>query len=69
MVLEAVEDNRRGYPDGKQLSMGPIPRGKGTVEHLMPQKWRKHWPADLSEEEETARDSILDQIGNLTLLT
>lgn len=69
MVLEAVEDNRRGYPDGKQLSMGPIPRGKGTVEHLMPQKWRKHWPANLTEEQETARDSILNQIGNLTLLT
>ncbi|AWT25982.1 hypothetical protein Csp1_11820 [Corynebacterium provencense] len=69
MVLEAVEDNRRGYPDGKQLSMGPIPRGRGTVEHLMPQKWRKHWPADLTEEQETARDSVLDQIGNLTLLT
>lgn len=49
--------------------MGPIPRGRGTVEHLMPQKWRKHWPADLTEEQETARDSVLDQIGNLTLLT
>ncbi|WP_313502388.1 GmrSD restriction endonuclease domain-containing protein [Corynebacterium variabile] len=69
MVLEAVEDHRRGYPDGTQLSMGPIPRGKGTVEHLMPQKWRKHWPADLTEEQENARDSILDQIGSLTLLT
>lgn len=69
MVLEALEDSRRGYPNGKQLSMGPIVRGKGTVEHLMPQKWRKHWSADLTEEEEVERDNILHQLGNLTLVT
>ena len=69
MVLEALEDSRRGYPDGKQLSMGPIVRGKGTVEHLMPQKWRKHWSVDLTEEEEAERDNILHRLGNLTLVT
>lgn len=69
MVLEALEDARRGYPDGAQLAMGPIARGKGTVEHLMPQKWRKHWADDLTEDGEIARDSILHQLGNLTLVT
>lgn len=69
MVLEALEDARRGYPDGKQYAMGPVVRSKGTIEHLMPQKWRKHWHAELTEEEQLARDQILHQLGNLTLAT
>lgn len=69
MVLEAVEDAKRGYPDGKQLTMGPVVREKGTVEHLMPQKWRKHWSTDLTEEQQFERDQILHQLGNLTLVT
>lgn len=69
MVLEALEDNKRGYPYGKQLTMGPVVRGKGTVEHFMPQKWRKHWIADLTEDEQFIRDETLQQLGNLTLVT
>lgn len=69
MVFEALEDYKRGYPDGKQLAMGPIVRGKGTIEHLMPQKWRKHWPAELDEEQELVRNRVLQQLGNLTLVT
>lgn len=69
MVFEALEDSRRGYPDGRQLTMGPIVRGKGTIEHLMPQKWRKHWAAELTEDEEINRDKAIQQLGNLTLVT
>ncbi|MFT4136823.1 DUF262 domain-containing protein [Microbacterium sp.] len=69
MVLESLEDARRGYPDGKQLAMGPVARGKGTIEHLMPQGWRKYWPAELTEEQESARDRVVQQLGNLTLVT
>ncbi|MFF1883431.1 DUF262 domain-containing protein [Pseudarthrobacter sp. NPDC058196] len=69
MVLEALEDAKRGYPDGTQLAMGPIVRGKGTIEHLMPQSWRKHWPADLTDEQEAVRDRTVQQLGNLTLVT
>ena len=69
MVLEALEDDKRGYPDGKQLTLGPIVRGKATIEHLMPQKWRKHWPADLTEEGEAARNQAIQQLGNLTIVT
>jgi hypothetical protein len=69
MVLEAIEDEKRGYPDGKKLAMGPIARGIGTIEHLMPQKWRKHWPADLTEDQESVRDRVVQQLGNLTLVT
>ncbi|MBV0895977.1 DUF262 domain-containing protein [Microbacterium sp. NC79] len=69
MVLEALEDSKRGYPDGKQFAMEPVTRNIGTVEHLMPQKWRKHWVADLTEEQQQTRDATLHQLGNLTLTT
>ncbi|SDO22692.1 Protein of unknown function DUF262 [Methylobacterium phyllostachyos] len=52
-----------------------------TLEHIMPQKWRTHWPIPgFSHEDETApsseylarqavRVSKVDTLGNLTLLT
>lgn len=52
-----------------------------TVEHIMPQKWREHWPVPgfehLQEGEidldqltaETARDGVINKLGNLTLVT
>ena len=52
-----------------------------TVEHIMPQKWREHWPVggfdhlqttEMSLEQfeaETARDSVINKLGNLTLVT
>jgi hypothetical protein len=69
MVLEALEDKKRGYPDGRKLTMGPIVRSRATIEHLMPQKWRKHWPADLSEEQEAQRERTIQHLGNLTIVT
>jgi hypothetical protein len=69
MVFEALEDAQRGYPTGHRLAMGPITRNKGTLEHLMPQKWRRNWQDDLSPEEEARRDRVVQEIGNLTLVT
>ena len=69
MVLEALEDEKRGYPQGKQLAMGPIVRGKATIEHLMPQGWRTRWGGTLGEERDVARDLAVQQLGNLTLVT
>jgi hypothetical protein len=44
---------------------------KLTIEHIMPRKWREHWPLLNPTWEEAAkmRDEILDRIGNLTLVT
>jgi hypothetical protein len=73
MILEALEDHRRGFPDWKVMGMGPIARGIGTVEHLMPQKWRNNWSAPWPENEApakaAARDRALHELGNLTLVT
>lgn len=73
MILEALEDYRRGYPDWSTLAMGPVARGVGTVEHLMPQKWRTNWPtiwaSDEAQAKEDARDRALHELGNLTLVT
>jgi hypothetical protein len=43
-----------------------------TVEHILPQEWKKHWPlpADVNVETATeAREDLLHAFGNLTLLT
>ncbi|WP_231915966.1 GmrSD restriction endonuclease domain-containing protein [Microbacterium karelineae] len=69
MVFEALEDVKRGYPDGRRFAMGPIVRGKATIEHLMPQKWRKSWFAELSDDEQAMRDHRIQQLGNLTIVT
>lgn len=69
IVFEALEDAKRGYPDGRRLAMGPIVRGRATIEHIMPQRWRQNWPADLTEDEQTNRDWRIQQIGNLTIVT
>ncbi len=45
---------------------------KLTIEHLMPQRWRKHWSLPIEPESELAeqeRDRLLHTVGNLTLLT
>jgi len=69
MVLEAVEDRKRGYPDGGRLTLGPVERGVATIEHVMPQQWEVHWPADLTPEQKDERDRLVQTIGNLTLVT
>ena len=69
MVLEALEDHKRGYPAGGKFAMGPIVRGKATIEHLMPQGWRTHWIRTLGEEGDATRDQTVQQLGNLTLVT
>jgi len=69
MILEALEDEMRGYPDGHKLAMSPVVRGKGTVEHIMPQNWQRHWPKRLDAQQEELRNLAVQQLGNLTLVT
>lgn len=39
-----------------------------SLEHLMPKKWRNHWPACATEEEAKFRDSLLLTLGNLAII-
>lgn len=69
MVLEAIEDYKRGWTDGKEgLGGQRVARGKYHIEHLLPRKWETHWPLPQGVEE-LERDRMLDTLGNLTLLT
>ena len=69
MVLEAIEDHLRGWRNGKSgLGEERVARGKLAIEHVMPQKWHRHWPLQEGHAE-ADRDRIIHSFGNLTLLT
>lgn len=78
MLLEACEIELRaasgGYTEIKQ-QVAPELDVKLTVEHILPQKWRKNWsvgaglPDDQRTELEAERDAHVHRLGNLTLLT
>jgi hypothetical protein len=72
MVLEAVERRllEKRVASGKTEKVRMQFGEKLTIEHLMPQGWRKHWPlADSTDEGESRRDRLIHTLGNLTLLT
>jgi len=69
MVLEAIEDQRRGFPGGHSFSVSPVSRGVCTIEHIMPQEWSSNWNDAPDQEAEDGRDSLVQTLGNLTLVT
>jgi hypothetical protein len=70
MVLEAIEDSKRGWRQGKTgLGGERVARGAYAIEHVMPRKWEVYWPALGGPAEEMEREQLLHTIGNLTLLT
>ena len=69
MVLEAIEDHRRGWRSGREgLGGSRVLRGKYAIEHVLPVKWHKTWPLETGVTE-AERDRIAHTMGNLTLLT
>jgi len=70
MVLEALEDHRRGWIDGQEGMSGErVARASYAIEHVMPREWAKNWPITGGASEEAERDRLVHTIGNLTLLT
>lgn len=67
LILEGVEQGLRS----PKTEHSPVPSNL-TIEHVMPQLWREHWPppdkVDDSDPEAT-RDRIIHSMGNLTLVT
>jgi hypothetical protein len=69
MVLEAIEDHRRGWLGTKEgLGGERVARGKYHIEHVLPRRWQMNWPlpAAMSEPD---RERLVHTLGNLTLLT
>jgi hypothetical protein len=69
MVLEAIEDHRRGWRDGREgLGGSRVLRGKYAIEHVLPRQWQKNWPLSATGEE-AERERLVHTLGNLTILT
>lgn len=67
MILEALEDDLRTPLSEEDHCV----RGSLTIEHVMPQGWREHWPlpgTDAPGVEELKRDQLIHTLGNLTLV-
>ena len=69
ILLEGIEEALRG-PKSEEAH---VPRGKLTIEHVMPQRWEEaNWPlpSDLEDEDEILhrRERVIHTIGNLTLV-
>jgi hypothetical protein len=71
MILEALEDRRRGFggPSKGKYADSTVSRGVHSIEHIMPQEWRANWEFIGDDEDATERDSRVHQLGNLTLVT
>jgi hypothetical protein len=75
-IFEHIEEAKR-----TSLSEQIEIKTKLTVEHIMPQKWREHWPVpgfdhltdgeiDIDQlADQVARDGVINKLGNLTLIT
>jgi hypothetical protein len=80
LLLEACELERRlasgGYAEIKDQDAPQLGIWL-TVEHVLPQQWRSHWPVDADPgasdevryELEAERDAHVHRVGNLTLVT
>ena len=71
MILEAINEAIKSSKTEKVK----IEHGL-TIEHLLPQDWKKHWPLEVDEKDACLwdkaieqRELVLHRIGNLTLLT
>ena len=71
MILEGVEDHRRGFSPGslKTLSEQPVVRNECSIEHVMPQDWVKNWPGEEFDEDGVSRNDLVHRLGNLVLVT
>lgn len=69
MILEALEDQLRSPKSEQEFA----PRGRLTIEHVMPQTWEINWTLPEGDEAETQlaaarRKHLVHTIGNLTLV-
>ncbi|MBZ9857062.1 DUF262 domain-containing HNH endonuclease family protein [Mesorhizobium sp. CA13] len=68
MILQALEEHYQ-TPGALGEPVVGFDFSRLTIEHIMPQKWRDHWPFDGDETGKVNRDRALHGIGNLTLVS
>ena len=72
LLLGAVDEQLRD--SNPKMETATFDYDRLTIEHIMPQAWREHWPIrDAGEAEMVliaqSRDAIVNRLGNLTLVT
>jgi len=67
MILCALED-QEWRSDHLAMPIASFDWSKVQVEHVMPQGWKAHWPLN-SEVTADERDTTIQRIGNLTLVS
>lgn len=69
MVLESLEDRYRGYETSRSsFAEGRVRRGHHSIEHLMPQSWRRNWAVGDDVIRQMERDKRIHRLGNLSLV-
>ena len=71
-ILGTIDERLR--QENPHAEPGDFDYQRLQIEHLLPQRWREHWPVDAPGPAETQlaqqrRGSYVDRIGNLTLVT
>lgn len=69
MILEAIEDHRRGWDSPKTFHEQRVVRDICSIEHVMPQAWETNWEPPPDDFDGPNRADIVDTLGNLTLTT
>ncbi|CAJ0879037.1 hypothetical protein AMST5_03023 [freshwater sediment metagenome] len=67
MILQAIEEHYQ-RSDKKSEPIVKFDFDKLQIEHILPQSWRANWPVN-SDEAASLRDSKVNAIGNLTLVS
>lgn len=68
MILQALEEHYQ-TAGTKGEPIVAFDFSKLEIEHIMPQKWERHWPLPPAENARAEREHALHGIGNLTLVS
>ncbi|MGH8782214.1 DUF262 domain-containing protein [Paraburkholderia sp.] len=68
MVLQAIEEAYQKSTSSKAEPLLTFDFSQLEIEHIMPQKWREHWPLADGQTAD-GRDTVVHGIGNLTLVS
>lgn len=68
MILQALEEHYQ-TPGTKGEPIVAFDFSKLEIEHILPQKWERHWPLPTGADARANREHILHGIGNLTLVS